>query len=466
MTGFAAAISLGAGVAGPLLPGAPLFLFQQALVFVSLLFIPISIGVAILRSHLWDIDIIVNRALVYSLLTACIVGLYVFVVGYLGTLFHSELNLLISLAAAGLVAVIFEPLRRILQRGANRLFYGLRDEPYMVLASLSQTLKASLDPEAVLPTIVESVRQALKLSYAAIELDLGEGPVLAAVSGAPGTGQPLRLPLIYQGRPTGALLVESRGKGDALNPADLRLLENLSGQVSVAAHAVRLSIDLHRMAADLQHSRETLIVAREEERRRLRRDLHDGVGPTLASLAQRIDTASRLVKSDPDTAVAMLETLKGQVKTTIAEIRRLVYALRPPVLDELGLVSAIQQQALLLQEGAGLRITVEAPTQLPELPAAVEVAAYRIIMEALTNVQRHAQAQNCLVRLGMEGGNALCLTVWDDGRGLPAGHQAGVGISSMRERAAELGGIFELTSRAGEGTSVQVRLPVTEQNSA
>ncbi len=461
MTGFAAAISLGTGAAGPLLPGTPLFLFQQALVFVSLLFIPLSISVAILRSHLWDIDIIVNRALVYGLLTACIVGLYVFMVGYLGTLFHSELNLLSSLVAAGLVAVIFEPLRMALQRGVNRLFFGLRDEPYVVLASLSQTLKASLDPEAVLPTIVGSVRQALKLSYAAIELDLGEGPVLAAVSGETGTGQPLRMPLVYQGQPTGALLVASRGKGDELRPADLRLLENLSGQISVAVHAVRLSMDLRHMAADLQRSRETLVVAREEERRRLRRDLHDGIGPTLASLAQRMDAAGRMVKSDPDAAVAMLETLRGQVKTTIADIRRLVYALRPPVLDELGLVLAIQQQALPLQEGSGLRITVEAPAQMPELPAAVEVAAYRITLEALTNVKRHAQAQNCLVSLALAGGDALSLTVRDDGRGLPDSYRTGVGISSMRERVAELGGTFNLTSRMGEGTCIQVRLPVT-----
>ena len=460
MAGFAVALFLGTNYTSALAPGTPSYMFQHTLVFLSLLFIPVSIGMAILRSHLWDIDIIVNRTVVYGLLTVCIIALYVLVVGYLGALFRTELNLLISLIAAGLVAVVFQPLRRILQRGVNRLFYGLRDEPYMILAGLSQRLKASLDPEAVLPIIVQSVREALKLSYAAIEVNEGAGFTLAAASGTPPASEPARLPLVYQGQPVGALLIGPRGQSDALTPADLRLLENLADQIGVATRAVRLTADLKRMAADLQLSRERLVVAREEERRRLRRDLHDGVGPTLASLSQRIDTACRLVKSDPDAAIELLEYLKGQVKSTLADIRRLAYALRPPILDELGLVPAIQQQVVPLQEANGLRISVEAPVEMPELTAAVEVTTYRIALEALANVARHAQAKVCRIRLELAGEDSLCLSVSDDGRGLPADYHAGVGITSMRERVSELGGAFTLTSSPDAGTRLQVRLPM------
>lgn len=452
MIGFSLALFLGSSVTEAQQPGTPLFFAQQTLVFVSLLFIPLSIGAAIQRSHLWDIDILINRALVYTLLTGCVVGLYVLVVGYLGAVFRTELNLWISMVAAGLVAVIFQPLQLFLQRGVNRLLYGLRDEPYVVLSGLSQRLKASLSSEEVLPAIVQGVREALKLAYAAIEVDEGTGPVVAASIGVLPSEEARRLPLVYQGQLVGMLLIASRGKNDPLNPADLRLLESLADQIGVAVHAVRLN-------ADLQRSRERMVVAQEEERRRLRRDLHDGVGPTLASLSQRIDIAARLVKQDPDGAVAMLATLKGQVRETLADIRRLVYALRPPVLDELGLLPAIQQRIEPLQGDSGLLITVEAPPEFRELPAAVEVAAYRIVLEALTNVQRHAGASRCAIHLELVDG-CLALSVCDDGKGLPAGHHYGVGLTAMQERAAELGGAFEVTSDPGQGTCIHVRLPL------
>src|SRR5262249_32251981 len=160
---------------------------------------------------------------------------------------------------------------------------------------------------------------------------------------------------------------------------------------------------------DLQHSRERLVIAREEERRRLRRDLHDGIGPTLASLFQRLDTARHLVPHDPDAAVLLLGSLKGQVQTTIAQIRRVVYAVRPPVLDELGLVSALREHTAYAQASNGLHVSIEAPEAMPKLSAAVEVAAYRIVLEALTNVERHAQAHTCLVRLDMTEAGTLCL---------------------------------------------------------
>ena len=434
----------------------------------SLLLIPLSIGIAILRSRLWDINLLINRALVYGTLTVCVIGIYVLVVGTLGILLQARSNLFISLLATGLVAVLFQPLRQRLQQAVNRLMYGERDDPYRVIARLGQRVEGTLAAEAVLPTIVETVAQALKLPYAAITMKQEESFAIAAAYSASGQSEEthaplLRLPLVYQTEQVGELVLAPRAAGETFTSADQRLLSDLAHQIGVAVHAVQLTADLQRVTVDLQHSRERLVIAREEERRRLRRDLHDGIGPTLASLFQRLDTASRLVPHDPDAAVVLLETLKGQVKATIAEIRRVVYALRPPVLDELGLISALREHTGHAQESNGLRIVIEAPEAMPPLPAAVEVAAYRIILEALTNVERHAHAHTCLVRLDLTEAGALCLDITDDGRGLSAHSTAGVGLTSIRERAAELGGACKITAEPTGGTRVWVRLPLAKE---
>jgi len=446
-------------------------------VYVFILLIPISIGVAILRYRLWDIDVIINRTLVYGALTASVIGLYVLLVGYLGALFQTGGNLPISLAATGLVAVLFQPLRARVQRGVNRLLYGERDDPYAVLSRLGQRLEATLAPAAVLPTIVETVAHALHLPYAAIALDHSvEFKVLSAELAAPDTqnselrtqnfdivasyGEPpisrspghlVTLPLVYQGELVGQLMLAPRAPGEPFTAADRRLLDDLARQAGVAAHAVRLT-------ADLQRSRARLVAAREEERRRLRRDLHDGLSPQLASLTLKLDAARNLLGHNPPAAKTMLDELKGQTQGAIADIRRLVYALRPPALDDLGLFAALRQQIAQYQHDQ-LRLTIDAPERLPPLPAAVEVAAYRIVLEAITNVVRHAHARSCAVSLGV--GNGLHLDIRDDGRGIPADRRPGVGLSSMRERAAELGGKCEVGPAPGGGTSVVAWLPLS-----
>jgi len=195
----------------------------------------------------------------------------------------------------------------------------------------------------------------------------------------------------------------------------------------------------------------------------LRRDLHDGLGPTLASLSQRIDTASHLVTQQPEEAIALLQTLKGQVRTTIADIRRLVYALRPPVLDEFGLISAIREHAIPAQQSSDVRIALTAPEHLPPLSAAIEVATFRIIEEALTNVVRHARAHQCQISMKLAERGDLLITITDDGKGLPDHYQAGVGIRSMRERAEELEGTFAIQTRPTGGTQVHVCLPLMKE---
>jgi signal transduction histidine kinase len=434
-----------------------------ALMNSALLLIPLSIGIAVLRYRLFDIDILMNRTLVYGTLTVSVVGIYVLVVGYLSVLFRTaggQSHLAISVLATGLVALLFQPLRYRLQRGINRLMYGERDDPYVVLSRLGQRMEATLAPGSVLPTIVETVKDSLKLPYTAITLKQDDAFVVAAASGTT-VSDVLSLPLVYQSEMVGQLLLGARAPGESFSSADRRLLDDLAREAGVAVHAVRLTTNLQRMTSDLQHSRERLVTTREEERRRLRRDLHDGLGPTLASLVQLLDTARTLVARDPQAAVALLDDLKGQAKMTITDIRRIVYALRPPALDELGLVSAITEHIGHYNQSDGLYVSIDTPDHLPPLPAAVEVAAYHIALEAVTNVARHAHAQTCRVRLSLEGG--LCLEITDDGDGLPADFHAGVGLTSMRERAAELGGECRIEPGQTLGTRVWARLPLATE---
>jgi signal transduction histidine kinase len=371
----------------------------------------------------------------------------------LSTLFQASGNLLIALLATGVVAVLVHPLRMRLQSGVNRFMYGERDDPYTVLSGLSRQLKTTLAPSAVLPNIVEAIARNLKLPYVALALTHGNRLEIAAVYGSV-SGEPIQLPLVYQSETVGQLLVAPRAPGEAFTPSERRLLDDIALQAGIAAHAVRLT-------ADLQRSREQLVAAREEERRRLRRDLHDGLGPQLASLTLTIAATRELLRHDPQAAERLLGELANHAQAAITDIRRIVYDLRPPALDDLGLVLALREQATAYQQ-AGLQITIDAPDRLPSLPAAVEVAAYRIVQEALTNVVRHAHARKCIIRLRIDDG--LWIEIQDDGWGLPPNRRSGVGLTSIRERTAELGGSFQIESAPNQGTHIQVRLPLAEEH--
>lgn len=347
-------------------------LFAVPLFWLLALPMPVALALAMQRYHLFDVKVILERTLVYGALTACVIGLYVLVVGGVGALANSSGNLLISLLATGLVAVLFAPLRERLQRGVTRLMYGERDEPYRVLSRLGQRLEAALAPEAVLSTVVTSVSEALKLPYAAIELEQDGAFETAAEVGEP-VADIMRLPLLYGGEPVGRLALGRRPNEEDFTPADRRLLEDLARQIGVAVHTTRLADEALRLSEDLQASREQLVTAREEERRRLRRDLHDGLGPQLASLTMKTEAARDLLAVDPDRSDALLQDITAQAQEAVTDVRRLVYGLRPPALDDLGLLGALRAQAAH-GEHNGLRVSIQAPDELPPLPAAVEVA--------------------------------------------------------------------------------------------
>jgi signal transduction histidine kinase len=419
------------------------------LAIAGLLGIPVSIGIAMLRHRLYDIDVVINRTLVYVALSACVIAFYILIVGLMGALFQRRVSLVPALIATGVVAIAFQPLRSILQSMVDRVMYGDRKNPYAAVTELGRKLEAAYSPEAVLPAIVETVSRSLKVPYAAIELERNGSFEVAASTGEP-TSSRFELPLLYQGSSVGRLVVSER-RGDELSRSDRSLLEDLARQGGVAAHAVQLTEDLRR-------SREQLLATREEERRRIRRDLHDGLGPELAGIAMGLGAARNNLGTDPDTAHAQLAKLEAQVKEATRVVRDLVEGLRPPALDEFGLVGAIRQKADILgATETRPRFVVEAPVELPHLPAAVEVAALRIALEAMTNAARHSGAEVCTVRIEVAEG--FVVTVEDDGRGIEPGVPRGVGLDSMHDRAAELGGSLSITSH-GRGTAIVARLPL------
>ena len=427
-----------------------------------MLLVPTAIGLAVLRFRLWDVDPLLNRTLVYGTLTLLAGALYIVTAGLLSALFQTPDNIVFSLLAAGVIAVLFEPGRRWLQRTVNRLMYGERDNPYGVITRLAQRLEGAPAPEAVLTTIAQTVREAFRVPYSAIELHGSDGHVLTAVRDPPGARpfgleprDEVHLALAYQGEPVGSMTVAARGPGESFSAHDRGLLDDLARHAGTAVYAVRA-------ATELQLARERLVTAGQEERRRLRRELHDRLGPMLATLTMKLDVALGLMAKDPSRGQALVAEVQSEMQDTLALVRRLVYTLYPPVLDELGLPTAIREQAASQLEANGVAVDLELPNHSEPLPAAAEVAAYYIAVEAMTNVKRHAKAGSCRLRLTTHD-DKLELDITDDGCGIPTGTQRGVGLHSMRERAQELGGIFELTPTSPTGTRIRAVLPLAQE---
>ncbi|MEU4293839.1 histidine kinase [Kribbella sp. NPDC026596] len=408
------------------------------LVLLAIPLIPISVAVAIVRYQLLDIRLVVSRALTWALLSLVAIGAYAALVGLLDSLIASQVGR--SAAVTVFVALIIAPVLPRLQQLVDRALYGDRHDPARVASRVGEQLSAGL------PGVIAAIRTALRLPYAALIVD----NQTITRDGTPLQTE-VRLELEYGGQVVGSLEVGLRSGESGLSSADRDVLGLVAVPLAVAVHATRLS-------TELQSSREKLVSAREEERRRLRRDLHDGLGPTLTGVAFTADAAANLVATDTERARELLATLRADTRTAIADVRRLVDDLRPPALDELGLIGALRQRADQLSfraDGASIQVEVSADG-LPTLPAALEVAAYRIATEALTNVVRHSRATSAVLALRCDAD--LEIEVTDDGP--PNGAwRPGVGLHAMRERAAELGGKFE-AGPTPRGGVVRARFPL------
>jgi signal transduction histidine kinase len=421
---------------GPLVDG------LAVLNLLSIALVPISMTIAVLRYQLLDIRLVLSRTVLYLVLSALVLGVYLGLVAVAG-LVLADPGRGTAAVITLLIAVGFNPVRVRLQRLVDRALYGDRVDPVRVVSRIGEQLAGGDERD-----VLRAVADALRLPYAAVLVD---GVEWAAYGTAPVVTESIALE--YRGLTVGRLVIGVRAGEAALARADRTALELLAAPLAVAARATRLS-------EELQRSREEIVSSREEERRRLRRDLHDGLGTALTGIAFQADAARNLVRSDPVRAEELLASLRNGAGEAIGDVRRLVYALRPPSLDELGLVGAIRRLVDRLDSGA-TSVTLSAPDTLPELPAAVEVAAYRIVLEALTNATRHARARTIEVTVRAVD-DELEITVDDDGDAT-ASWQPGVGMVAMRERTAELGGSLFAGPQA-TGGRVRACLPIAGSN--
>ncbi len=410
--------------------------------------VPGAVTWVVLRRRLYDLELVVRRSLVFIALSGLVLGGYVLVVQAAANLLDRTAGLPESVLAAAAVALAFQPARGAFQRLVSRRLYGERDAPAATLERLARELRASCEPAEALAAAAGQLATALRLPW--VEIACSSGPVTQAGNRPSWAGDDLvaELPLVHLGVSYGALRVAPRDPGEPLAERDLAILGQLSSPVAATAAAAAHLADLHR-------SRERIVVAREEERRRLRRDLHDGVGPMLAAVTTLADVARLRASRDPGALDDVLERLQACSGEAVGDLRRIVDGLRPAAVDELGLAGALRALGESF-DATGISVEVDAPADPPS-SAATELAAYRIAAEAVTNAVRHSGARQVAVTLRAAEASTV-LVVRDDGRGLHQPRTDGVGLASMRERADEIGGQLRIDSD-GAGTVVTAVLP-------
>lgn len=392
--------------------------------------LPLCMAVAVLRHELFDIHVVLSRALAYGVLLLAVYAAYAVVLALAGTL--SGGGALATVLVLAAVVAVGNPLFSRVRRAAERWAYGYRATPNAALRELSRRL-AGVAESRIEAAICDGVCQLLRVPEAWFE-PLGE-PAAAGTH---------RVELSYRGHPLAALAIQLP-QGRKLSAGDHALLADLCGYAALVLHVERLN-------GQLSASRTRIITAREEERRRLRHDLHDGLGPTLAGLTLKLQAAERSLDG------ALIREACDDAAEAVGEIRRVVEGLRPPALDEVGLLGAVEQQALRLS--GATRVRVLAGGLPAQIPAAVEVAAYRIVVEAVSNAVEHAGAASCTVEITESPAGSLCLTISDNGTGWPQGTPGGTGWESMSERAAEIGGSCTRREVETGGTRICVALPL------
>lgn len=436
-------------VLNPVLP-AP---WSELVSHASSLSLPLAFGVAVLRHGLLELNRWLYRILLALVVAVVLVGIYVAGQLLLG---GGPVAAGITTVAAGLVSPL---LTRLVAGRIRRLVYGPAGEPGPVLARLARRLGTTSEPADVLCVLAANVLDALPVTHVRIVLTSDDYELHQEERGASGAGDVVRtVELQFAGSVLGTLTAAGRRH---LDDAEQTLLDGMADTASAAVAAA------HRALA-LQRSREALVFAREQERRRIARDLHDGVGPVLSGLGFTLD-ALRASLDDRDRA----EAVAGQAATSVREaaqlVRRVATELRPAALDQLGLAGSLAELAAQ-HSHATLRVELDiGPDDGPPVAAATEVAAYALIAEAVTNTARHAQASRCRIRVRLAP-HAITFSVLDDGVGLQ-GSPAGLGRTSMTERAAELGGWCQVSSGTGKhpdkpGTLVRVHLPRTAETAS
>jgi signal transduction histidine kinase len=433
--------------------------------------LPLTIGLAVMKYGLYDIDVFISRTIVYGSLAAFITAVYVGIAVGIGSLVGSggKPNLALSILATAIVAIGFQPVREQVQKVANRLVYGKRATPYEVLSQFSERVAESYASDEVLPRMARVLaegtggelaevwlRSGVELRRAAaFPLDAAM-PALAHLDGATEVSIPTadRLVMVrHQGEVLGALTVTKR-RGESLTPIEIKLMDDLAHQAGLVLKNVGLTADLQARLVDLRASRQRLVAAQDDERRKLERNLHDGAQQYLVAIKVKLGLAGMLLTKDPDKAKATLTQLKGDADEALETLRDLARGIYPLLLAEKGLPIALQAQT----RKATLPITIEADG-IGRYPQETEAALYFCILEALQNIQKYARASSATVRL-RDDGDQFTVEVADDGRGFDVSTTIrGNGLTNMEDRLDALGGTLHIASSPGSGTTLRATLP-------
>lgn len=415
----------------------------------STLLLTAAICIGLISGQLWDVRRTVGRVITYLVLTAIVVAVFVGTVTASSVVFSSDA--VGNAIAALIVCLIFAPLQHAVRNVIERMLYGRRRHPYEVLSALGSALETAGEPDEGLQRLTELAASNLQLPWVAVELSaIGLEPI--AHAGGPATGSVLRLPLRYQGGDLGALIVAYRAGETDFAASDRRLLEDLARQAGAAAHGISLTTALRRHRADL-------VAVREEERRRLRRDLHDGIASTLTAVGLKTEVAVDLLPGHPERSRLLLADARAGVAMAMTDLRRVIDDLGPATLADLGLISAINLLGREFTTDA-LMVTTHREGATDDLPLAIESAAFWIATEALHNVSRHSHATRCAVSIDAAS-DAIRLTVSDNGAGITGRTVSGLGLASMRRRAEEVGGSFTVGPRGPAGTMITATFPLT-----
>jgi signal transduction histidine kinase len=430
---------------------------------IGLLGIPTASGIAILKYRLYDIDVVINKTVVYGALAAFVTLVYVGIVVGIGALVGSRGNLFLSILATAVIALAFHPVRQRARRLANRVVYGKRATPYEVLSEFSERMAGTYLAEDVLPRMARLLGEGTGAAETGVWLRVG-GELRREASwpedGSPHPSVPVgadqtpdipgadrTFPVTHEAEVLGALSLRMP-RGEAFSPASEGLVRNLASQAGLVLRNVRL-------IEELRASRQRLVSAQDEERRRLERDIHDGAQQQLVALAVKLRLVETMTERDPAKAKALAAEAKAESQDALANLRDLARGIYPPLLADKGLAAALEAQARKVP----FPVRVE-PNGVGRYPAEAEATAYFCVLEALQNAAKYAEASSAVVSLGQENGH-LVFTVADDGRGFdPAKTPRGSGLQNMADRLEAMGGSVEVASAPGQGTTITGRIPV------
>ena len=421
----------------------------ENVVVLGLAGVPVAIGISILKYRLYDIDVVINRAVVYGILAAFVTVVYVAIVVGVGALVGSGGNAVLSAVAAAVIAVAFQPARRRAQRLANRVVYGDRATPYEVLSGFSGRLAETYSIEDVLPRLARVLADGVGATRVAISLGTGAHArtVASYPDGTDAIGDERLFEVRHQGELLGRIAL-AMPPNESLVPTQEKLVADVATQAGLVLRNAAL-------IEDLKASRQRLVAAQDQERRRIERNIHDGAQQQLVALAVKLKLADTLVGRDEERAHAMLADLQVETNQALEDLRDLARGIYPPLLADKGLAAALESQS----RKSTVPVSVETDG-IGRYPQEAEAAVYFSCLEALQNVGKYAKASNATVRLAQTNGS-LTFEVSDDGIGFdPAAASRGSGLQGIADRLAALGGELDIRSAPGSGATVAGRLPI------